>query len=42
MADFIGVRPPELMGVNMRALIAMAQEPGPEPCPVLPIHAGAQ
>lgn len=33
MADFIGVRPAELVGVTMRALMALAQEPGPDPCP---------
>jgi len=33
MAEFIGVRPSELIGVSMRALMAMAQESGPEPCP---------
>ena len=33
MADFIGVRPAELVGASMRALMAMAQEPGPEACP---------
>ena len=33
MADFIGVRPAELVGVTMRALMALAQEPVPEPCP---------
>jgi two-component system NtrC family sensor kinase len=34
MADFIGVRPAELIGVNMRALLATAQEPGLDPCPL--------
>lgn len=33
MADFIGLRPAEVIGVGMRALMAMAQEIGPEPCP---------
>ncbi|HYE24993.1 MAG TPA: PAS domain S-box protein [Clostridia bacterium] len=33
MADFIGVRPAELIGVSMRALMAMAQDIGPDPCP---------
>src|SRR5581483_7870495 len=33
LADFIGVRPNELIGVGMRALIAMAIEPGAQPCP---------
>jgi PAS domain S-box-containing protein len=33
MADFIGIRPAELIGVEMRALMAMAQEIGPDPCP---------
>jgi PAS domain S-box-containing protein len=33
MADFIGVRPAELVGATMRALMAMAQEPAPDACP---------
>ncbi|HUO61083.1 MAG TPA: PAS domain S-box protein [Candidatus Acidoferrales bacterium] len=33
MADFIGVRPQELIGVNMRALMALAQETYPGACP---------
>ena len=33
MAEFIGVRPSELIGVSMRAVMALAQEAGPEPCP---------
>ncbi len=33
MAEFIGLRPSELIGVNMRALMALAQETGPDPCP---------
>jgi len=33
LADFIGVRPSELIGVSMRALISMATEAGPQPCP---------
>jgi two-component system NtrC family sensor kinase len=40
MADFIGVRPAELVGVTMRALMALAHEPGPEPCPFC--RAGAE
>ena len=40
MADFIGVRPAELVGVTMRALMALAQEPGPDPCPFC--RAGAE
>lgn len=38
MADFIGVRPAELIGVNMRALLASAQEPGLDPCPFCRVH----
>jgi len=33
LAEFIGVRPSELIGVSMRALISMATEAGPQPCP---------
>ncbi|HVP63636.1 MAG TPA: PAS domain S-box protein [candidate division Zixibacteria bacterium] len=33
MADFIGVRPQELIGVNMRALMALAQESTSGSCP---------
>jgi len=33
MAEFIGVRPAELLGVSMRAVMAMALDLGPEPCP---------
>lgn len=33
MADFIGVRPAELVGVSMRALMALAQETSTESCP---------
>jgi two-component system NtrC family sensor kinase len=33
MADFIGVRPAELVGVSMRALMALAQETTAESCP---------
>jgi PAS domain S-box-containing protein len=33
MADFIGGRPAELIGVDMRALMALAQDMGPDPCP---------
>ncbi len=40
MADFIGVRPAELVGLTMRALMAVAQEPGPDPCPFCRAGAG--
>lgn len=40
MADFIGVRPAELVGLSMRALMAVAQEPGPDPCPFCRAGAG--
>src|SRR4029078_984759 len=33
MAEFIGVRPAELVGVSMRALMALAQETTSESCP---------
>ncbi len=33
MADFIGVRPSELIGVSMRALVAMADNQSAAPCP---------
>jgi PAS domain S-box-containing protein len=33
MADFIGIRPAELIGVGMRALMAITQDSGSEPCP---------
>jgi PAS domain S-box-containing protein len=33
LADFIGVRPSELIGVSMRALVAMANDNSPQPCP---------
>jgi two-component system NtrC family sensor kinase len=33
MAEFIGVRPAELVGVSMRALMALAQETSSESCP---------
>jgi PAS domain S-box-containing protein len=33
MAEFIGVRPAELVGVSMRALMALAQESSSESCP---------
>ncbi len=33
MADFIGVRPSELIGVSMRALVAMAENQSAAPCP---------
>ncbi len=33
LAEFIGVRPSELIGVSMQALISMAAEIGSQPCP---------
>jgi len=33
MADFIGVRPGELVGISMRALLSTTEQPGPQPCP---------
>ncbi|HXZ81617.1 MAG TPA: PAS domain S-box protein [Terriglobales bacterium] len=33
LADFIGVRPPELIGISMRALVAMASDHSTQPCP---------
>lgn len=33
LADFIGVRPAELIGVSMRALVAMASDNSAQPCP---------
>ncbi len=33
LADFIGVRPAELIGLGMRALVAMAADAQPQPCP---------
>ncbi|HWR16399.1 MAG TPA: PAS domain S-box protein [Terriglobales bacterium] len=33
LADFIGVRPSELIGVSMRALVAMASDNSGQPCP---------
>jgi len=33
LADFIGVRPSELIGVSMRALVAMASDNSAQPCP---------
>ncbi|HEV2117405.1 MAG TPA: GAF domain-containing protein, partial [Terriglobales bacterium] len=33
MAEFIGVRPAELIGISMRALLATTAQPGPQPCP---------
>jgi len=33
LADLIGVRPSELIGVGMRALVSIATEPSPLPCP---------
>jgi len=33
MADFIGVRPGELVGISMRALLATTEQPGPQLCP---------
>jgi PAS domain S-box-containing protein len=33
LADFIGVRPSELIGVSMRAMIAMASDSSAQPCP---------
>ncbi len=33
LAEFIGVRPAELIGVGMRALVAMASDSSNQPCP---------
>jgi two-component system NtrC family sensor kinase len=33
LAEFIGVLPSELIGVSMRALVSIAAEPSPLPCP---------
>ena len=33
LADFIGVRPSELIGVSMRAMVAMASDNSAQPCP---------
>ncbi|HLH06098.1 MAG TPA: PAS domain S-box protein [Terriglobales bacterium] len=33
LADFIGVRPAELIGISMRALVAMAADSSTQPCP---------
>jgi PAS domain S-box-containing protein len=33
LADFIGVRPPELIGISMSALLAIASEMSPRGCP---------
>ncbi|MGI9104193.1 MAG: PAS domain S-box protein [Terriglobales bacterium] len=33
LADFIGVKPSELIGVSMRALVAMAADQTPQSCP---------
>ncbi|HEX8991235.1 MAG TPA: PAS domain S-box protein [Anaerolineales bacterium] len=33
LADFIGVRPSELIGIRMRALVSMAAEGDAQPCP---------
>ncbi len=33
LAEFIGVHPSELIGVTMRALVSIATEAGPTPCP---------
>jgi two-component system NtrC family sensor kinase len=33
MAEFIGVRPAELIGISMRALLESAAQAGPQPCP---------
>src|SRR5579864_1672214 len=33
MAEFIGARPGELIGIGMRALLATTAEPGPQSCP---------
>jgi PAS domain S-box-containing protein len=33
LADFIGVRPSELIGVSMRAMVAMAADNSAQPCP---------
>jgi two-component system NtrC family sensor kinase len=33
LADFIGVRPSELIGVSMRAMVAMASDHSAQPCP---------
>jgi PAS domain S-box-containing protein len=40
MAEFIGVRPPELIGISMRAMLATTAQSGPEPCPFC--RAGAE
>ncbi len=33
LANFVGVRPAELIGIGMRALMSMASETGTQPCP---------
>jgi two-component system NtrC family sensor kinase len=33
LAEFIGVRPSELIGVSMRALVSMSSDIGSQPCP---------
>ncbi|MGE5205085.1 MAG: PAS domain S-box protein, partial [Chlamydiota bacterium] len=33
MSEFIGTRPPDLIGISMRALLATTAQPGPQPCP---------
>src|SRR5512146_152616 len=33
MSEFIGARPPDLIGIGMRALLATTAQPGPQPCP---------
>jgi len=38
LADFIGVKPSELIGISMRALLAMAADNSDQPCPFC--HAG--
>ena len=40
LADFIGVAPAELIGVSMRAMIAMAADHGTESCPFCRVVSG--
>ncbi len=40
LADFIGTRPPELIGVSMRALLTVGEE-SKQPCPFCRVGAGA-
>ena len=41
MAEFIGVRPAELIGLGLRALLASTAPAGPQPCPFCRGGAGA-